>query len=95
MIHVAEQLGRRFKFVRVDIFYTGDRIYVGELTFWPAAGHYESEDQKKLGQLLDFDRTTYRPFLLPELEAKCSRFSLYPLSHAAKKLNLERNKGYN
>jgi hypothetical protein len=41
-------------------------------------GHYKGKGQKKLGLLLDFDRTTYKPFLLPDLEAEQSRFSLYP-----------------
>ncbi len=80
MIQIAEQLSQRFKFVRVDLFYTGEYIYVGELTFSPVAGYCKGEWQKILGQLLDFDRTTYKPFLLPELEAECSRFSLYPLA---------------
>jgi len=38
MIRVAEGLGRGFKCVRVDLFCTHDRIYAGEMTFWPMAG---------------------------------------------------------
>ena len=87
MIQVAEQLSQQFKFVRVDLFWTKERIYVGELTFWPHAGHCRGNGQKILGPLIDFDRTTDRPFLLPELEAECSRFSLYPHSRAAEKFN--------
>lgn len=71
MIRVAEELGRGFKCVRVDLFCTDAKIYAGEMTFWPMGGHYKGEGQKKLGQLLDFDRTTYKPFLLPELDAEC------------------------
>ncbi len=78
MIHVAERLGRGFKCVRVDLFCTGENIYVGEMTFWPMGGHYKGEGQKKLGQLLDFDRTTYKPYLLPELEAEYKHLNLYP-----------------
>lgn len=70
MIHVAERLSSGFKCVRVDLFCTDENIYVGEMTFWPMGGHYKGEGQKILGQLLDFDRTTYKPFLLPELEAE-------------------------
>ena len=70
MIHVAEQLSEGFKCVRVDLFCADERVYTGEMTFWPMGGHYKGEGQKKLGQLLDFDRTTYKPFLLPELKAK-------------------------
>ncbi len=90
MIQVAEQLSQQFKFVRVDLFWTKERIYVGELTFWPYAGHCRGNGQKILGPLIDFDRTTYKPFLLPELEAECSRFNLYPLSRAAEKFNRKR-----
>ncbi len=78
MIDVAERLSKNFKYVRVDLFCTGNHIYVGELTFWPMAGYSKEEGQKILGPLIDFDRTTYKPLLLPELEAECSRFSLYP-----------------
>ncbi len=68
LISTAEQLSKGFKFVRVDLFCSGDRIYAGELTFWPMAGLYKGDGQKKLGQLLNFDRTTYKPFLLSKLE---------------------------
>ena len=70
MISVAERLGRGFKCVRVDLFRSGDHIYAGEMTFWPMAGHYEGEGQKKLGKFLDFDRTTFESLLLPKLEKR-------------------------
>lgn len=70
MIWVAEQLSQGFKCVRVDLFCTENCIYAGEMTFWPMAGVYKGKGQKKLGQLLDFDRTTYKPFLLIELESE-------------------------
>jgi hypothetical protein len=47
------------------------------MTFWPMAGCYKGEGQKKLGRFLSFDRSTYKPFLLAELEKSSSRFSLY------------------
>ena len=77
MISVAERLGSGFKCVRVDLFCSGDRIYAGEMTFWPKAGYHRGEGQKKLGKFLDFDRTTFKP-LVAELEKTQSRFSLYP-----------------
>jgi hypothetical protein len=61
MIRVAEQLGNGFKCVRVDLFCSGGNIYAGEMTFWPMMGCYKGEGQKKLGKLLDFDRTTFKP----------------------------------
>ncbi len=39
MIAVAERLGRDTDFVRVDLYALGDRVVVGELTNYPAAGH--------------------------------------------------------
>lgn len=77
MIAAAEAVGRGFKCVRVDLYLIGGRILVGEMTFWPMAGHYKGRGQKSIGQLLDFDRTTFKPFLIPALEAEQSRFSLY------------------
>ncbi|WLD12418.1 ATP-grasp fold amidoligase family protein [Planctellipticum variicoloris] len=58
---VAEELGRDFKCVRVDLFQSDERIYAGEMTFWPMFGCYKGEGQKKLGRLLDFDRSTVKP----------------------------------
>lgn len=78
MIRVAEQLGKGLKCVRVDLFCSDEKIYVGEMTFWPMMGCYKGEGQKKIGQLLDFDRTTFKRFLLPDLERERSRFDLYP-----------------
>ncbi len=78
MIDIAERLSKNFKYVRVDLFCTEEHIYVGELTFWPMAGYSTEDGQKILGSLINFDRTTYKPLLLPELEAECSRFNLYP-----------------
>ena len=78
MIAAAETLALGFKFVRVDMYLLNqDRIVIGEMTFWPMAGHYKGSGQKALGHLLDFDRTTFKPFLIPTLEAEQSRFSLY------------------
>lgn len=38
MVWVAEQLGRDFPFVRVDLYEVAGEVYVGELTFTPTAG---------------------------------------------------------
>lgn len=70
MISVAEKLSRGFKFVRVDLYITNGRILVGEMTFWPMGGAYLGEGQRRLGQLLNFDRTTFKPLVIPELERR-------------------------
>jgi len=64
MLTVAERLGEGFKCVRVDMYCSEGRIYVGELTFWPMAGVYEGDGQAVLGTLLDFDRTTVKPLVM-------------------------------
>jgi hypothetical protein len=74
MLAISERISADFKCVRVDLYHTNDRIIVGELTFWPMAGCYKGEGQKKVGQLLDFDRTTVKPFLLKTLEKQGLRF---------------------
>ena len=48
------------------------------MTFWPMAGCYKGEGQKKLGKYLDFDRTTFKHLILPELKKSRSRSSLDP-----------------
>lgn len=51
---------RRHKYVQIDMFVCRDRIYAGEITFTPYAGFYKGEGQRVLGELLDFDRATFR-----------------------------------
>ena len=55
MIAIAERLSAGFKFLRVDLYNVKDKIYFGELTFYPAAGMgaFVPEDwDGKLGTLL-------------------------------------------
>jgi hypothetical protein len=61
MVKLAENLSKGFKCVRVDFLYSGERVYVGELTFFPYFGAYKGIGQQKAGVLLDFDRTSFKP----------------------------------
>ncbi len=70
MTLVAKKLSQEFKFVRIDLYLWREKIYVGEMTFWPMAGSFSGEGQKKLGAYLDFDRSTYKPFVLNDLLAR-------------------------
>jgi hypothetical protein len=81
MIEVASRIGNGFKCVRVDLYCEDNRILAGEMTFWPQAGRYKGAGQKILGQYLDFDRKTFKPYLCGQLERTCSRFELYPATH--------------
>lgn len=38
MIELAEKISKNFKFLRVDFYEVGDKIYFGEMTFFPASG---------------------------------------------------------
>ncbi|MFJ5747618.1 ATP-grasp fold amidoligase family protein [Peribacillus frigoritolerans] len=46
LLEIARQLSSDFKFVRVDLYYTDDKIYFGELTFTPGQG-FERFSQKQ------------------------------------------------
>jgi lipopolysaccharide biosynthesis glycosyltransferase len=61
MVELAEKLSDDFKCVRVDFLVSKNKIYVGEMTFFPYFGAYKGEGQIKVGVLLDFDRTTFKP----------------------------------
>ena len=61
MKKVAETLSKRWKYVRVDLYWGENQPWFGELTFWPRAGCYKGDDQIKFGALLDFDITTTKP----------------------------------
>lgn len=58
LIDAAERLGRPFPFVRVDAYLHDDRVYVGELTFFPASGHTEFFPPA-------FEYTLAEPLVLP------------------------------
>lgn len=57
MIRVAETLSRGFQYVRVDLYDIAGRIVVGELTFTPMNGRYQSEGNHILGRLVTLDRS--------------------------------------
>lgn len=56
MIKIAEIISKGLKFVRVDLYEIGNKIYFGEMTFTPASGliYYNTSDAlKHFGELLD------------------------------------------
>lgn len=59
MIDVASKLSKKFKLVRIDLYSTNDEVYVGEITFWPYAGIYKGEDQKKISKLINLDTSSF------------------------------------
>ncbi|MDD2807943.1 MAG: ATP-grasp fold amidoligase family protein [Patescibacteria group bacterium] len=55
MIKLAEKISGQFKYIRVDMFIIDDKIFVGELTFYPLMGCYNGNGQKILGKLIPLD----------------------------------------
>ena len=58
MLHFAQKLSEGTKFLRVDFFENNGRLYVGELTFFPASGFDKfipEEWDLKLGEMIELD----------------------------------------
>ena len=59
MFIFAEQLGKNFPFVRVDLYNINGKIYFSELTFTPAKGTLILDDDKcdfEIGEWLDISK---------------------------------------
>lgn len=58
MVEISEKIAKQFRFLRVDFYEYENRIYIGELTFYPGAG-FEKFDppewDKKFGDLIDLN----------------------------------------
>ena len=52
---VARSLSHGWRYVRVDLYWHGARPWFGEMTFWPRAGCYRSDDEPTFGAMLDID----------------------------------------
>ena len=64
MIAVAERLSAPFPFCRTDLYLIGDRIWFGELTFYPSGGHVKfrpDSEERRLGDLLTLPAPTQAP----------------------------------
>jgi hypothetical protein len=72
MLGIAEELGRDFTFVRVDLYEVDGHPYVGELTFTPTAGYHRldpPETDLLLGGLWRAPRRTARGTAAPRPRA--------------------------
>jgi hypothetical protein len=59
LIYTAEQLSNDFPFVRVDLYYVKNKIYFGELTFYPGSGYegfIPDEFDFELGSCFDINQ---------------------------------------
>lgn len=56
LTRVAEALAKRWRYVRVDLYYVPDvGVRFGELTFWPLSGSYKTADEPVFGEMLEID----------------------------------------
>ncbi len=56
MFELAEKLSNGLKFARIDFYYTNEKIYFGEITFYPASGFGKfipAEWDEKLGKMIE------------------------------------------
>ena len=60
MIEISEKLANQLRFIRVDFYEYGDKIYVGELTFYPGAGFEKFDPPEwdlKIGSFLNIHKS--------------------------------------
>lgn len=56
LLEVARSLSKPFKYCRVDLYLANGEVRFGELTFYPKNGNYKGSGQRRLGELIDFER---------------------------------------
>lgn len=59
MVKLAEKLSKDIPFLRVDFYEINERVYFGELTFYPASGFEKfkpEEYDKILGDMLELPK---------------------------------------
>lgn len=52
---LAKTLSDGWRYVRVDLYWSQEKPWFGELTFWPRAGCYNTKDEPFFGELLNLD----------------------------------------
>jgi hypothetical protein len=70
MIEMCSVLSRDFNYVRIDLYSIKNKIYVGEMTFFPMAGTYTGRGQEQIGEILNISLDPNPPFITRELNAK-------------------------
>lgn len=52
---LARRLAKPWRYVRVDLYWVHGKAWFGELTFWPLAGCYTTDDEPEFGRMLELD----------------------------------------
>ena len=63
LISLAETLAQGWKYVRVDLYWSDNKAWFGELTFWPRAGCYKNDSDHLFGTLMNFSLDKKRPIV--------------------------------
>ncbi len=63
MREIAKGLSRGFKYVRVDLYEYRETPSFGEMTFWPLAGKYATDDEPEFGKLLKVNTASTRTLI--------------------------------
>jgi len=59
MYNIAEKLSKRFPFVRVDFYYVNNKVYFGEITFFPRSGFGDFQPEEwneRIGALIKLEK---------------------------------------
>lgn len=62
MIEVANKLSKEFPFVRVDLYWVNNKVYFGELTFYPWTGYVQFQPDEfdyTLGKLFELNKMIF------------------------------------
>ena len=86
MIELAEKLAKPFPFVRVDFFEVGDRIYLGEMTFYSGGGLLTFDP-------IDWDYKFGEWYKLPEKKITDKEAAFYGARVAAAKVGYTMKRG--
>jgi hypothetical protein len=61
MCDIADLISKHFKFCRVDLYTDEEDVFLGEITFWPLSGYYQTDDNLMLGEMIGFDAEPQPP----------------------------------
>jgi hypothetical protein len=60
LTRLARTLAKPWRYVRVDLYWSHGKAWFGELTFWPLAGCYLTDDEPEFGRMLELDLSEKR-----------------------------------
>lgn len=55
LTRLARRLAKPWRYVRIDLYWANRNAWFGEMTFWPLAGCYMTDDEPVFGKMLEID----------------------------------------